>query len=115
MKKFTNEELQTMVQDMNSWNGSFEDIYVWDMSMFDEAMHGFTAVDIANRIHYGEFNPSHEFFRFDGYGNLESLTDYCYGEELQDRHDEIVEAYREMVEDGDIEDWNDMLEEEEAV
>lgn len=25
---------------------------------------------------YGKYNPNDEFFKFDGYGNLESITDY---------------------------------------
>ena len=25
---------------------------------------------------YGEYNPNHEFFKLNGYGNLESINDY---------------------------------------
>jgi hypothetical protein len=25
---------------------------------------------------YGKYNPNHDFFKFDGYGNLESISDY---------------------------------------
>jgi hypothetical protein len=25
---------------------------------------------------HGEYNPNHDFFKFDGYGNLESISDY---------------------------------------
>jgi hypothetical protein len=25
---------------------------------------------------YGKYNPNHDFFKFDGYGNLESIADY---------------------------------------
>lgn len=46
-----------------------------EMERFNEICEGMIPSDIANHIFYGDFNPNHEYFHFDGYGNLES-TDY---------------------------------------
>jgi hypothetical protein len=27
-------------------------------------------------MYYGQYSPNHEFFKFNGYGNLESIEDY---------------------------------------
>ncbi|EGQ3928142.1 hypothetical protein I0618_002651 [Staphylococcus pseudintermedius] len=109
MKKFENHELQYMVQDMFDYDNRLEDLYVYDMESFDEIISGETPTWIANRIFFGNFNPMHEYFKFNGYGNLESLSTYEYGEELQKYSDEIVSNYIEMVEDGKIEDVDNLL------
>jgi hypothetical protein len=28
------------------------------------------------RMFFGQYNPNHDFFKFNGYGNLESISDY---------------------------------------
>lgn len=32
--------------------------------------------DALRSMFYGDYNPNHEFFTFDGYGNLQSFPDY---------------------------------------
>ena len=57
------------------------DDYIYSMGEFDEIMDGQTAEWIACRVYYGEdeynkessFNPSRDYFTFNGYGNLVSL------------------------------------------
>lgn len=49
-----------------------------DMGMFDDILYGKSPIDIAMMVAYGDFNPSHDYFRFDGYGNLESTDTPCY-------------------------------------
>ena len=51
------------------------DDWIYNMSDFDEIMDNMTAMDVANRVFYGDFNPNNDYFKFDGYANLES-TDY---------------------------------------
>ena len=46
-----------------------------EMERFDEICEGMTPSDIANHIFYGDFNPNHDYFHYNGYGNFES-TDY---------------------------------------
>lgn len=47
--------------------------YVYPMSEFDSQMWYKTPIEIAFAIRYGSFNPRHQYFCFNGYGNLESF------------------------------------------
>ena len=49
-----------------------------EMERFDETCEGMTPSEIARSIVYGDFNPNHDYFHYDGYGNFES-TDYPTG------------------------------------
>ena len=60
---------------------------IFTMDMIDEVFEGQEAGYILNRAFYGNFNPNHDYFRFDGYGNLESFYDfdidaYIYSDEI---------------------------------
>ena len=55
------------------------DDYIYDMSEFDEIMGNMTPWEVARCCFYGhEFCPAHDYFRFNGYANLESF-DYAPG------------------------------------
>ena len=87
-----------------------------EMERFDEICEGMTPSDIASSIFYGDFNPNHDYFRYNGYGNIESTnypTDWIYpgdiAREVVDRecsfeNDEIQE---------EIDSWNEDEEDEE--
>ena len=89
-----------------------------EMERFDEICEGMTPSDIANHIFYGDFNPNHEYFHYDGYGNFESTgypTDWIYpgdiAREVVDRecafeNDEIQEEIDSWSGDEDEEDEN---------
>lgn len=50
------------------------DDYIYSMKDFDEIMSGKTPWEIARCAYYGkEFCPAHDYFRFNGYANLESF------------------------------------------
>ena len=86
-----------------------------EMERFDEICEGMTPSDIANHIFYGDFNPNHEYFHYDGYGNFESTsdpTDWIYpGDIARDvvnrecafGNDEIQEEIDSWSEDEDEE------------
>ena len=90
-----------------------------EMERFDEICEGMTPSDIARSIFYGDFNPNHEYFHYDGYGNFESTdypTDWIYpgdiAREVVDRecsfeNDEIQEEIDSWSEDEDEEDSDD--------
>lgn len=52
---------------------------LYSMDDFDELMNGSVeengALWLAQRIFFGDFNPNHDYFYFNGYGNLESTDD----------------------------------------
>ena len=89
------------------------DAEIIEMERFDELCEGMTPSDIANHIFYGDFNPNHEYFHYDGYGNFESTnypTDWIYpgdiAREVVDReksfgNDEIQEEIDSWSEDED--------------
>ena len=84
-----------------------------EMERFDEICEGMTPIEIANHIFYGDFNPNHEYFHYDGYGNFESTnypTDWIYpgdiAREVVDReksfgNDEIQEEIDSWSEDDE--------------
>ena len=51
------------------------DDYIYNMEEFDEIMQGMTPWEVARACFYGhEFCPAHDYFRFNGYANLESFN-----------------------------------------
>lgn len=54
---------------------NYTDDCIYSTYELDELLEGRTPTDILCMSFYGEFNPRHDFFWFNGYGNLES-ADY---------------------------------------
>lgn len=86
------------------------------MEDFNEMMEGEKPIDIAFKMFNGDFNPNNEYFYFNGYANLKSisgydLTDYIYTNDIIDyiidnndalecdEIDEILEQYNDEMED----------------
>jgi len=104
-------ELATIIVNMDS-----EDIfqlnnsYCYSTNCFDdllyelyddninEIMEGKEPIEIIRMTAYGDFNYSHDYFRFDGYGNLESLS-YLTSENLPELIENIVDAIIENPEE----------------
>lgn len=99
----------------NEWcyeTNNYDDEII-EMERFDEICEGMTPSDIANHIFYGDFNPNHEYFHYNGYGNFESTnypTDWIYpsdiAREVVDRecafeNDEIQEEIDSWSEDDE--------------
>lgn len=88
---------------------------IYSMDEFNEIMSGQDAEWVANRIYYGDYNPTADYFRFNGYGNIESVFSFQLSEyidtdtmsewitEHEDAlyNDEIQEILDEVVEDND--------------
>lgn len=54
---------------------------IFEMEEFDTICEGKHPSEIAMRIFYGDFNPNHKYFHYNGYGNFESTdcpTDWIY-------------------------------------
>lgn len=87
------------------------DKYIYSTDDFDELMNGETPSEIANRVAFGDYNPFHKWFWFNGYGNIVS-GDY------PDRADgwfafDIAEYAVENDEDFGRSDIMDILDEDE--
>lgn len=69
------DDLTFLLQHINGYDGSFEEVDYYDMDEFDEVMSNYTPTEIAQMIFYGgEFSPNDEYFRLNAYGNLESAN-----------------------------------------
>lgn len=49
------------------------DDYIYNMDDFDDILYGKKPSEIADMIVFGKFNSCDPYFRFNGYGNLESI------------------------------------------
>lgn len=61
----------------NEWcyeTNNYDDEII-EMERFNEICSWMSPLDIATKTFYGDFNPNHGYFYFNGYGNFES-TDY---------------------------------------
>lgn len=96
MKEYTIEEVKSIMEECNHYDGSFEDIYCYDIDSIEEIFNGLEIVRIINMVHFGEYNPNCEYFRFDGYGNIESVYESEYLENIEDREEEILEYAKEL-------------------
>ena len=81
-----------IVSQLNSLNGSFETYVLYNMDDFDEMMEGYTPIELAQRIFFGDFNPNDDFFYFNSYANLESIHEYEMSDHFEIIIDEIVDS-----------------------
>lgn len=100
----------------NEWASGTGHERIYQIEDFDEIMSGFEPLRIAFMIHHGDFNPHHNAFTFDGYGNLESIentaeyiddyyiSDMCdYYEKRQGRLSDLAGYAWDEIDDEDEE------------
>lgn len=98
------EALGEMVREVNGWNGGLDsyEVHEFDDDFFNTYFEG-KPEEAARATHFGEIESwTDEYIRFNGYGNLESLSDYRYEQELLDGKDEIIEQFLELLEEGNV-------------
>lgn len=87
------------MQIFNEWAYRIGDEPICQMEEFDDLFNDWKPSDIAMRMFYGDFNPNHDYFRFDGYGNLESanhlnewLDDYIISDlaDWYEEHEDVL-------------------------
>ena len=107
------EVTKEVVHYLNSWNSCLDYLEVCNMEDLDECLEGYEPSEIINMIFYGDgtFSPNCDYFRFNGYGNLESLDEYDLEVEYKLYLDEIVEALLDNMDNIDIfdDELQDML------
>ena len=85
------ETLLDVVSELNSWNGCLEDLDFWENdeeffnTFFDNPMEAIRAT------YYGNYNYNDDYVKFNGYGNIDSYSEYERIEEIKDNIDDIVE------------------------
>lgn len=91
-----------------------DDNAIYPMDEFDELLYGKEPWDIARAVHYGDFYPTDNYFKFNVYGNLES-TDNPIQEGWLNLYDLAAYAidYHESFGDSDIQALLEQWDEEE--
>ena len=89
------EEARDIVAQANSWDGSLEELAVYDMSEFDDIIEAvdLSPTELICKVQYGDFNPNDDYFAFDSLENLVSYQEYEYEELIRENIAEIVEKY----------------------
>lgn len=78
LQEMSTEDIITIHNDYCDASNNMDD-YIYSMSDFDEVMYGVSPWEVARCCYFGEdFNPCRDYFRFNGYANLESF-DYAPG------------------------------------
>ena len=104
-------ELFEVVNQINSYDSSLQHLEFLDMEDLDMYLDGLTPTDIANKIFFGDFNPNHEYFKFNVYENLESFDEWELNRELFDNIDEIIERIIDLKDEIELpEEIEDILE-----
>ena len=92
VENLSKDELVELLQHMNGCDGCFDDCVYYDMASFDEFLDGYTPMEIAQMIFFGgDFNPNHDFFHFNAYGNLESANWCDVKADAEDLKDDIID------------------------
>ena len=104
--------LKDIVRELNSWNACLDylDVYENDEEFFNIFFEGKPA-ELARAIYYGDFNYNDNYIKFNGYGNLETYSEYGYEELLKENIEEITENLIEYAEyiSIDNEELDDLL------
>ena len=89
------EEARDIVAQANSWDGSLEELAVYDMNEFDDIIEAIdlSPTELICKVQYGDFNPNDDYFAFDSLENLVSYQEYEYEELIRENIAEIVERY----------------------
>ena len=90
VNELDSQQLSQLMTVVNDFNDYFEDQMWISMDCFDDYLSELTPLEIASRVAFGNFDPSHDYFRFDIYGNLESTTEWDAERDILDSADEII-------------------------
>ncbi|MGV3127684.1 hypothetical protein ACEE74_11910, partial [Streptococcus orisratti] len=87
------EELMDVVREINGWNGDLEHLsFEENDEEFFKVYFRDDPLKAVQAVCFGEYTYSDEYVRFDGYGNLESFTDFQVEEELKSSIDDILDS-----------------------
>lgn len=81
-----------IVGQLNGLNGSFEIYTLYNMEDFDTIMEGYTPTEVVQRTFFGDFNPNDDYFYFNSYANLESITENDMFDHFEMIIDEVVDS-----------------------
>lgn len=113
-----NEEvLLDVVNELNCWNGClyYLEFFENNEEFFNTYFISKAPMEIIRATYYGDYNYNDDYVKFNGYGNIDSYTEYEKNEMIKDNIDDIVDnlvEYYECIEIYD-EELLSLLEEDE--
>ena len=87
----------SLVRSVNSYDGSLEHLEFYDMEEFNSYTEYINHLDLVSKIYYGKgFNPRDAFFKFDGYENLQSCSQWEAKNRIINHKEEIAQKVIEL-------------------
>ena len=87
------EELQNVVREVNGWDSSLKHLdYEYNDDEFFNVFFEGKPMEAVRAAIYGDYRYTDDYVKFDGYGNLVSVSEYDMEEELKENIEEIVDA-----------------------
>ena len=83
--------LKEVVQEINGWNGSLEYLEVYENDADFFKMFFTNPMEAVRATQFGNYNYSDDYVKFNGYGNLDSCSEWELLEDLRNNIDEIVD------------------------
>lgn len=92
------------------WDGAFDWADATDDIELLSGVYGSGRYDaqwLVDRAFFGSYEPGHDYIRFDGYGNFESIDESDLEQEAWDNREEILDAIQSARDDMDFTSWTD--------
>lgn len=86
-----------MISEVSEHNEELAHLEYLPMECLNEELEYLSPTEILNKMHFGDFNPTHDYFKFDAYMNLESISEWEYEKVLEDEAMFITEAWLNYV------------------
>ena len=114
--ELTLDEKLEMVNQVSGYDGRFDDLrYEENAEDFFDTFYGSRPYELARAISYGEYNFTDPFVKINDYGNIESAYGLEIEEMIDDQFDELSEAFVELLNEGNIEDYYNLCAEVSAL
>lgn len=94
--KTNTKEMLEVVKEINYYDESLGWLYFIDMEVFNEYCCKQTIGWLSKCIYHGDFNPNHEYIKFNEYGNIVSYTMHDAIEECTSYINDIVNRLMEL-------------------
>lgn len=102
LERLSLEELMNIVREINSYDSSLDWLdFEYNDEEFFKVFFGDNVIEAVRAAHFGNYNFTDEYVIFDGYGNLNSFSEYQIEEEIRNSLDEIAERITELKDEID--------------
>lgn len=106
LENFINEELEVSIDMLGDYNeylleNNYADNYIYDD--LEEMLQGMSTMEVVRCTYFGKFNYCDDYYMFNGYGNVDSMTD-TEVERLMQNDTAFLKWY---IEKYDLIDWDE--------